>query len=205
MSHPWKEISLNDYENHMRLETVYQLQTMNEMMKEQFCAYPAQSVMILGVAGGNGLEHIDPETFRFVYGVDINPDYLKVCQKRHSVLKDCFKPICADLSDDALQLPHADLLIANLLIEYIGYECFQKVITKVQPQHLSCIIQVNPETAFVSESPYLHAFDRLDEVLHTIEERELVGRMQEIGYTKELTAVKDLPNGKKFVRLDFAG
>ena len=121
------------------------------------------------------------------------------------MLRGCFKPICADLSDDALQLPHAHLLIANLLIEYIGYECFQKVITKVQPQHLSCIIQVNPETAFVSESPYLHAFDRLDEVLHTIEERELVGRMQEIGYTKELTAVKDLPNGKKFVRLDFAG
>lgn len=60
MSHPWKEIALRDYENHMRLENVYQLQTMNEMMKEQFCAYPAQSVMILGVAGGNGLEHIDP-------------------------------------------------------------------------------------------------------------------------------------------------
>ena len=66
MSHPWKNIALNDYENHMRLENVYQLQTMNEMMKEQFCAHPAQSVIILGVAGGNGLEHIDPTQFRFV-------------------------------------------------------------------------------------------------------------------------------------------
>jgi hypothetical protein len=189
----------------MRLENVYQLQTMNEMMKEQFCAYPAQSVMILGVAGGNGLEHIDPTKFRSVYGVDINPDYLAVCQKRYPDLGDCFKPICADLSDEAVQLPHADLLIANLLIEYIGYACFQKVVTKVKPQYLSCIIQVNPETSFVSDSPYLHAFDRLEEVLHAVEEQELVSRMQEIGYMKELTAVKDLPNGKKFVRLDFAG
>lgn len=205
MCHPWKEIDLNDYENHMRLENVHQLQTMNEMMKEQFYAYPAQSLMILGVAGGNGLEHIDPQTFHSVYGVDINPDYLEVCQKRYSVLGDCFKPICADLSDDALQPPHADLLIANLLIEYIGYECFQKVVTKVKPQYLSCIIQVNPETSFVSDSPYLHAFDRLDEVHHPIEEQELVSRMQEIGYTQKLSAVKDLPNGKKFVRLDFAG
>ena len=204
MSHPWKNIALNDYENHMRLENVYQLQTMNEMMKEQFCAYPAQSVMILGVAGGNGLEHIDQKIFRSVYGVDINPDYLDVCQKRHSVLEDCFKPICADLSDDALQLPRADLLIANLLIEYIGYECFQTVVRKVKPQYISCIIQVGTETSFVSESPYLHAFDRLHEVHHPIGEQELVRRMQEIGYTKELTAVKDLPNGKKFVRLDFA-
>lgn len=205
MSHPWKDIDLNDYERHMRLETVYQLQTMNEMMKEQFYAYPVKSVMILGVAGGNGLEHIDPGKFHSVYGVDINPDYLNVCQSRHSSLGACFKPICADLSDDAVQLPHADLLIANLLIEYIGYECFQKVVTKVKPQYLSCIIQVNPETSFVSASPYLHAFDRLEEVLHAVEEQELVGRMQEIGYMKELTAVKDLPNGKKFVRLDFAG
>jgi hypothetical protein len=28
--------------------------------------------------------------------------------------------------------------------------------------------------------------------------------MQEIGYAKALSAVKDLPNGKKFIRLDFA-
>ena len=90
MSHPWKDIDLNDYENHMRLENVYQLQTMNEMMKEQFSAYPAKSVMILGIAGGNGLEHIDPKKFRSVYGVDINPDYLNVCQKRYSSLGDCF-------------------------------------------------------------------------------------------------------------------
>ena len=204
MSHPWKEISLNDYENHMRSETVYQLQTMNEMMKEQFCAYPAQSVMILGVAGGNGLEHIVPQEFHSVYGVDINPDYLAICQKRYPGLGDCFKPICADLSDETVQLPHADLLIANLLIEYIGYACFQKVVTKVKPQYLSCIIQINTETSFVSESPYLHTFDRLDEVHHSIEQVKLVNRMQEIGYAKVLSAVKDLPNGKKFVRLDFA-
>lgn len=204
MSHPWKEISLNDYENHMRSETVYQLQTMNEMMKEQFCAHPAQSVMILGVAGGNGLEHIAPQEFHSVYGVDINPDYLAVCQKRYPDLGDCFKPICADLSDEAVQLPHADLLIANLLIEYIGYACFQKVVTKVKPQYLSCIIQINTETSFVSDSPYLHTFDHLDEVHHSIEEPKLVARMQEIGYAKVLSAVKDLPNGKKFIRLDFA-
>ena len=204
MSHPWKEIALSDYENHMRLEHVYQLQTMNEMMKEQFCAYPAQSVMILGVAGGNGLEHIYPQKFRSVYGVDINPDYLAVCKKRYPDLGDCFKPICADLSDETVQLPHADLLIANLLIEYIGYACFQKVVTKVKPQYLSCIIQINTATSFVSESPCLHTFAGLHQVHHLIEEQELIHRMQAIGYVKELTAVKDLPNGKKFVRLDFA-
>ena len=31
---PWNEIKLDDYENHMSLDSVNQLQTMNAMMKE---------------------------------------------------------------------------------------------------------------------------------------------------------------------------
>ena len=31
MENPWKEISLADYENHMKLDSVMQLQVMNEM------------------------------------------------------------------------------------------------------------------------------------------------------------------------------
>lgn len=51
MENPWKEIGLDDYEAHMGLDSVSQLQAMNRMMKEQFSACPAASVMILGVAG----------------------------------------------------------------------------------------------------------------------------------------------------------
>ena len=66
MGNPWEEIDLDDYEKHMGLDSVFQLQTMNQMMKEQFYAYPVQSVMILGIAGGNGLEHINKQTFEKV-------------------------------------------------------------------------------------------------------------------------------------------
>lgn len=34
MYNPWEEIDLNDYENHMSLGSIYQLQTMNQMMRE---------------------------------------------------------------------------------------------------------------------------------------------------------------------------
>ncbi len=77
MKNPWEEIPLNDYENHMKLGSVMQLQTMNEMMKEQFDAYPISSVMILGIAGGNGLEHVQKDKLERVYGVDVNSAYLK--------------------------------------------------------------------------------------------------------------------------------
>lgn len=205
MSNPWKEIDLNDYESHMSLDSVYQLQTLNEMMKEQFYSYGIKSIMVLGIAGGNGLDHIHKDKFEAVYGVDINQDYLEACKKRYPELEGIFHTICADLLSDSLYLPNSEMLIANLLIEYIGYECFQRVVKLVSPQYVSCIIQINTDTSFVSDSPYLHSFDRLEEVHCQLEGEELVGRMQEIGYKMELMKEKKLPNGKKLVRIDFVG
>lgn len=201
---PWKTVKLTEYESHMRLSSVYQLQTLNAMMKEQLAVCEAESVMILGIAGGNGLEHIDREKFTAVYGVDINPDYLNACRVRYPELGEVFKPICADLTDDQLQLPCADLLIADLLVEYIGYECFCRIVQKVNPKVVSCIIQINTEASFVSDSPYTHAFDGLSQVHHQMEEGVLTLSMQKIGYKKTVLQSVDLPNGKQFVRVDYA-
>ena len=94
-------------------------------------------------------------------------------------------------------------MIANLLVEYIGYECFQKVVKMVKPEYVSCIVQINTGESFVSDSPYLHAFDCLDEVHHQMEETELITCMKMIGYGTEQIIERELPNGKKFVRIDF--
>ena len=77
---PWKEIPLGDYENHMSLESVNQLQTLNSIMKGQLSDYDVSVAMILGVAGGNGLEHVDTGKYTAVYGVDINEGYLNAAQ-----------------------------------------------------------------------------------------------------------------------------
>ncbi len=52
-------------------------------------------------------------------------------------------------------------------------------------------------------SQYLHAFDRLDEVHHQIEEKALTAAMNEIGYSLILQESYPLPNGKALVKLDF--
>lgn len=72
MNNPWDSIPLSDYENHMALDSVRQLQTMNDLMADQFARYPVRSAMVLGVAGGNGLEHVDPSRLETVWGVDLN-------------------------------------------------------------------------------------------------------------------------------------
>ena len=204
MTNPWEEISLDDYEKHMSLESVRQLQALDSIMKEQFDAYPVETAAVLGVAGGNGLEHIDTDKFRRVYGVDINADYLSAVSQRYTELSGVLECLQIDLINEAEKLPQAQLLIANLLIEYIGYKAFQRAVLQTAPLYVSCVIQINTdEEQWVSESPYLRAFDRLDEVHHQMEEASLTAAMKEIGYSLILQESYPLPNGKALVRLDF--
>ena len=204
MSNPWEEISLSDYENHMSLESVNQLQTMNSLMKKQFSDYPVKTAMVLGIAGGNGLEHVSSDKFEKVYGIDINEGYLKTVKERYKDLAGILECLCIDLITEPEKLPHAELVIANLLIEYIGYEAFQKAVQKIDPEYVSCVIQINTDEAqWVSDSPYLHAFDRLDEVHCQMEENALIAAMEKSDYRIILNESEPLPNGKALQRIDF--
>ena len=203
MGNPFLDIPLDIYEKHMSLDTVQQLQILNRIMKKQLNSYEVNSVMILGIAGGNGLEHIDIEKTDTVYGVDINETYLEACRQRYPGLNGHFKTLCVDLTNKEAELPKATLVIANLFVEYIGYAAFAQHMKVLSPQFISVIIQINEQEAFVSESPYIHAFDRVSEVHHQLEENKLCNSLSEIGYTKLYREDIPLPNGKKFNQLDF--
>lgn len=204
MTNPWEEIKLDDYENHMSLDSVKQLQAMNSIMKDQFESYPVTSAMVLGVAGGNGLNHVKKEKYQKVYGVDINKEYLKAVAERYKSLGETLDCLQVDLIKEYDSLPKSQLVIANLLIEYIGYEAFKKVVAHVKAEYVSCVIQINTDKEnWISDSPYLHAFDRLDEVHCQMEEDALVTAMKEIGYEKLSQNCQALPNGKALVRIDF--
>ncbi len=203
MSNPWEEIPLSDYENHMKLDSVMQLQTMSHMMKGQLNAYPVSSVIILGIAGGNGLEHIDKNKYQKVYGIDINSKYLKTVRERYSDISDILECMRIDLINQSNKLPKAELLIANLLIEYIGYECFRKAVEQIQPKYISCIIQINVDNSWVSDSPYIHSFDDLAKVHRQMEENLLIQTLKSIEYKLLGQMESLLPNGKKLVQLDF--
>ncbi|MCI5957571.1 MAG: hypothetical protein MRZ54_11365 [Clostridiales bacterium] len=102
------------------------------------------------------------------------------------------------------KLPEAELVIANLFIEYVGYEAFQKGVLKAGAKYVSCIIQINTdEKTWVSDLPYLHAFDDLDAAHYQVEEKALTRAMEKIGYRPLKTEDRLLPNRKKFVMFDF--
>ena len=201
---PWEEISLETYEKHMSLDSVKQLQLMNRIMKSQFEDYPVDTVMILGIAGGNGLEHIDIKKYKKVYGVDINELYLQETQKRYSNLSDILQCLHLDIVCETEKLPQSQLLVANLLIEYIGYDAFVRAVNIINPEYISCVIQINTdEEMWVSDSPYIHAFDGLDEIHHQMESDVLNEKMNSIGFKLILQDMTELPNSKALVRQDY--
>jgi len=202
MLNPFLEIPLEIYEKHMDLDTVQQLRVLNNIMGKQLHSYNVKSVMILGIAGGNGLEHIDTHKIDIVYGVDINEKYLEVCRQRYSELGSHFETICVDLTNRNVELPKVELVIANLLVEYIGYDAFIHQMKVLSPEFISVIIQINEQDGFVSESPYIHIFDRVSEVHHQMEEDILTDLLEEIGYSKLYRDDIPLLNGKKFVQVD---
>lgn len=184
------------------MKVVSQLQALNSFMKKQLENYNVDSVMIHGVAGGNGLEHTEGKDFKKIYGVDINENYLKECAERYSQLE-AFVPFCADLTKDCSALPTAELVIADLAVEYIGYENLLKVAKQVKSKYFSCVIQGNTDRSFVSASPYEHAFNALDAVHTEIDEKRLEDTLRKAGYKKILTEEKILPDKKKLIRFDF--
>lgn len=202
-SNPWKEIPLTDYENHMRHDSVMQLQAINKLMKGQLESYPIGNAMILGIAGGNGLEHIQKDKIKKAYCIDINSLYLQEVTLRYPNLNEVMECLCIDLTSRSVKLPKTDMVVANLIIEYIGYDCLKKAILSANPKYVSCIIQVNEKDGFISDSPYQSVFDSLEQIHNQIEEEALTKSLAEIGFNKINRLEYPLPNGKKLVQTDF--
>ncbi|MDD5806863.1 MAG: class I SAM-dependent methyltransferase, partial [Eggerthellales bacterium] len=196
MTNPWTTISLLDYEGHMALDSVMQLQTLNRIMASQIQDCPEGSVMVMGVAGGNSLEYANADHITKVVGLDINQEYLDQIAQRKVLPPEKLTLLQADLTDQTTQLPHTDSVIANLLIEYIGYDHFVRALDNTEASFVSCAIQVNLDENWVSNSPYLHAFDCLDEVHHLIDAAGLTSAMTKAGFTSKKRESYPLPNGK---------
>ena len=201
---PWESISLEDYEGHMSLDSVCQLQTMEQMMEDQFYRYPIRKAIVLGVAGGNGLSRVDPERLEEVVGVDINHDYLKASVRRYPELSGTFRPCWADLLDEDTRLPQTQLVIANLLVEYVGCGSFAARVRETGAEYVSVAIQINERAEdFVSDSPYQSAFEGLERVHRDVGRDELTSALNEVGYGECYCRNYPLPNGKALLRIDY--
>jgi len=184
---------------------VGQLQRLHDIAGRQLAAYPSRTIGVLGIAGGNGLDLIDPQGTDAVYGYDINPDYLDFCAARyHSVFADRLHLIRTSI-DRSVTIEPVGLLIADLIIEYVGVEEFVALAAANARSIgvLSCVIQRNDAGSFVSSTDYSSSFDALASVSSDVDPEKLASAMSDAGFETLDHFEYPLPNGKTLIRRDF--
>ncbi len=201
MINQWEKIDLNDYEKHMSDPAVFQLQKLNIITQKQIKDYHPSSLLFLGIAGGNGLEYCNE--IENVYAIDINQKFLKACKKRFPYKN--IKYILMDLNKDELELTKIDLIIANLVFEYVDEETVVTKLLKVMNEGgiLSTVIQINNENTFVSRTKYSDRFKCLEDIYHDVDINYFDNILCNKKFKKLLYELYPLPNGKAFLRLDY--
>jgi SAM-dependent methyltransferase len=119
MASPWLEIPLDDYEAHMALATVGQAQMLASVFATLLAQEAPRSVAVVGCAGGNGFERIDPAVTTRVVGIDINPAYLAEARTRFATRLPGLELHAVDVEQDLSAIAPCDLLYAGLLLEYV--------------------------------------------------------------------------------------
>lgn len=119
MDNPWLEIPLDDYEGHMALPSIEQAGMLADQFAHLIARYLPASVAVLGCAGGNGLDCIDPAKVTRVVAIDINPEFVKIVGERHSSRLNGLELYCADVQSESLQFEPVDFVYAALLFEYV--------------------------------------------------------------------------------------
>jgi len=199
---PWNEIPADDYEAHMSHPSVMQFQILKEMINEQINDYPAKSLMYLGVSTGNGLEFV-PNTIEKIYGIDFNKKYLDLCGDRFCEKLPGLELFEIDLNREFLESKQSDLIVANLILEFVDTDSFIKQILAAENDNtvLSIIFQEKKKVSVVSNSG-VSSIKALTNFNREVAENELLDALKEIKYEQINNKRRILPDGKEFIRID---
>jgi hypothetical protein len=168
---PWLALPLEDYEGHMGSAGVNQLALLADLFGEALARLRPRSAAVLGVAGGNGLEHVDGTLTTRVVGIDVNPAYLAATKARFPDLRG-LELHCADLERDGLlDVEPVALVHAGLVFEHTGTDhCLDHAVSLVAGGgHLSVVLQLPAEghdavtlSAFASMATLANDFTFVD-------------------------------------------
>jgi len=127
---------------------VDQLTALAELFKRALDYSLPESVAVLGVAGGNGLEQIDCAATTSVVAVDINQGYLDEVGRRFGSSRIAGLELhCCDLAERRLNLPPVALVHAALIFEHVGLGlALENAVSLVSAQgHLAVVLQLPSE------------------------------------------------------------
>lgn len=203
-SNIWNQISLLDYEGHMSHETVGQLQLLNDLTCRYLKAFSPRVLLFLGIAGGNGLEHVDTATALSVLGIDINRQFLEETAARFSKKIPQLQLIHADINESQEKFAEADFVWAALVMEYTDlFNSFLFISnnTCVNAKVVITLQSSNGKGA-VSETGF-SSVKLAGQLFRHVDEQELLVAASGRGFSLLSGEINFLPNGKSFLTFAF--
>lgn len=205
MDNVWNEIPLEDYELHMLHKSVGQLQLLNNLTKKYLEQLKPEILMFLGIAGGNGLEHIDNKITKQVYGIDINQMYLNETEKRFRGQLPNLHLLNTDIcSNNNEIITKANLIWAALIFEYVDIPKSIHFLENNLSEEGNVVItiQSNNGKTSVSETG-VESLKLLSNNFHLVEKEHLIKQMISNNFILKEEEENNLPNGKSFLTLLF--
>jgi len=203
-SNPWLQIPLEDYERHMSHHMVGQAALLNNLTKKYLSKIKPETVIFLGIAGGNGLEYIDNKITKNVYGIDVNPDYLDIALKRYQEHIPSLRLLRLDIMQSSESICKADFIWAALILEYTGTDrALEFCKNNLQRDgHLIISIQSNNNKTSVSPTG-IESVKKAGEIFSIVDPEELLSKAAKDGYTLIDKEENMLPNGKSIKTFHF--
>ena len=211
MRRAWTEIvTADDYDAHMA--SIGQAQAAAELTAQIIDATNPPTggrLTIAGAGTGQMLDFLTPATLR-PYDLtfsDLNPKFLDRLRERLAHVRLTGKIVVDDIERTGL-VPEADLLLASLLLEQIDWRAGVEALAGLRPQACGIILQENPPGMTSAVTPgrsvppsIAEASKNLASTL--IPRHELTTAMAARGYSCQLTASREVADGKRLVALLF--
>lgn len=197
MSSPWLRVPLDQYEGHMSAPGVEQFDVLSALFANAVTYARPATVAILGIAGGNGLEHIDSEATTRTVGIDINPDYLETVRKRYPKLPG-LELHRLDLSGPIATIDPVELVHAALIFEHAGTgRCLDNALALVAPDgRFSVVLQLPGKPGHEVAQTSFDAMQHLKSDFHLIDPAQLQKTLEARNWTLEEQSQIPLPSEK---------
>ena len=200
MRNPWLDIPLADYESHMSMPAIDQADMLAAQFSDALLRFSPEAVAVMGCAGGNGFDKIDPAVTRRVVGVDINPGYIVAASSRFEGSVPGLEFHVADIQSDPLAFEPVDLVYAALVFEYVSLpESLGRLSGACRPGgRLVTVLQMpSQDIHAVSPSPY-RSIQALVPCMRLVSPEEFAGRAATAGFLLESGKTLALGSGKQF-------
>jgi len=191
----------------MSAPSVAQAPLLGEQLAAAVKRHRPAGVAVIGCAGGNGLELLDPTQVERVAAVDINPRYLEVLRARHARRFARLDLYCEDVQSATLDFGPVELIFAALLFEYVQVPAALATMRRNCPPGgvLVAVLQLPADGQPLVSASAFRSLEALAPVMRLMDPAEFSRHAQAAGFTLQDSTTQVLESGKRFEVMSFRG